>query len=78
MENSVKEVCGDSRKNDTLKNVISNVNDTNLMHLKDFGRLARYMRGKQGNRIKSLITVLPLNILVTVLLTFASFAWKWF
>ena len=30
---SVKEVCGDIRKNDPLKKVKSNVNDANLMYL---------------------------------------------
>ena len=29
------------------------MNDANLMYLKDFSRLARYMRGKQGKIIKS-------------------------
>ena len=50
---SVKEVCGEIRKNDPLKKVISNVNDSNLNYLKDFGRLAKCMSGKQDKRMKS-------------------------
>ena len=40
------------------------MNDANLMYLKDFGRLARYMRGKQGKRIKSLTTDTSFNFVM--------------
>ena len=51
---STKEIYGDLRKKDPLRKTVSDVQDENLQYLRDFAKLSKSMRGKQGKRIKSL------------------------